>query len=124
LNFRDLHILIGAESGVSDGRTFRRWRVAGYDFKFARIAAALDFVKVTIAPGARHRERTRGDELADVRAMAVEDDGAALGLGDLEKVLADTGKTNGLRGSSSGVSDRHLLRGEIKDAEGYGDENE
>ena len=98
--------------------------MTGDDLKFAGIAAALDFVSVAVAARAGHGERAGRDEFTDVRAMAVEGDAVALGLRDVQKIPADGGQANGLRGSSAGIGDRHLLRGEVKNAEGQGNENE
>ena len=98
--------------------------MTGDDFEFSGIAAALDFVSVAVTARARHGERAGGDEFVDVLAMAVEGDAVALGLRDVQKIPADGGQADGLRGSSAGIGDRHLLCGEVKNAEGQGDENE
>jgi len=98
--------------------------MAGQDLKFAGISAALDFVGVTVALGASHRQRTGGDEFFDGNAVGFEGDAAAFGLRDRKQVLANASETDGLGGGGAGIGDGHLLGGEIKDAEGHGDEDE
>ena len=124
MDFLDLHVLVGGQGGVADGRPRGRRRVAGDRFKFAGVSIALDFVAIAFASGTGHRESTRRDEFADVLAMAVEGDAVALGLGDFEQVSADTGQANGLRGRSAGIGDRHLPGSEIENAEGQRDKNQ
>jgi len=98
--------------------------VTGDDLEFAGIAAALDFVGIAVAARAGHGERAGRDQFVDVLAMAVEGDAVALGLGDVQKMATNGGQADGLRGGSAGIGDRHFLCGEVKNAEGQGDENE
>ena len=117
LDFADLHGLVDSERGITNRGAFRRGGMASYDFIFAGIAAALNFVGVAVAFWLGHSQRAGGDEFVDAGAVGIQSQIAAFRLRDLEKVSADSGETDSLRGRGAGVGCGHFFCGEIENAE-------
>lgn len=87
-------------------------------------AGAGDGVGIAVAFGAGHGERGGGDQIAEGGALAAGGDVGALGLGDLQKVEANTGEADGLSGGGACVAGGNLLQGIVVDAEGDGGKND
>lgn len=107
VDFADLHVGIDAEVGIADWRAGGRGQMARTSAEI--VAGAFDGIQITVASGARHRERIGRDELVERGAMAVRGDVSALRLGDLQKVAAYTREADGLGRGRAFIGTRHLL---------------
>lgn len=109
----NLHVVIDAEIGITNGRTCRCGGMAGADGEL--FTRTLNRIGVAIAAGARHWEIAGRSELAERSATAVQGDESTLGCGDLQQIRADSGQGDGLRWSRAFVGRGHFPEIVVKD---------
>jgi len=87
----------------------RGWSVAGRDAEVP--TGALDGIGIAISLRARHAQRVGRSKFIQCCAMAILCDVNPFGLRNLQKVGANSGETDRLRGSRAGVRHRHSPQG-------------
>ena len=122
IDFVNLHGLINGEDGIADGRIGRGGSVMSGGGKVT--AGAFNGVGIAVALGAGHGQGIGGDEFIESGALAIEGDVRTLGLGNLQKVAANSSQADGLGGGGAFIGDGHLFDGIKIDATGNGSNNE